>query len=98
MRGNDVDLAMARAVAARKDFVSATSQLAAREIFSQFTEVGLMRCRHARQTCKVGAYFRFQRVPPALSSSWMPRASRSSRMRSAAAKSSRRRDRLTRLD
>ena len=80
MRGNDVDLAMARAVAARKDCVPATSQLAAREIFSPFTQVGLMRCRHARRACKVGAYFRFQRVPAALSSSWMPRASRSSRM------------------
>ena len=80
MRGNDADLAMARAVAARKDCVPATSQLTAREIFSQFTEVGLMRCRHAQQACKVRAYFRFQRVPAAPSSSWMPRASRSSRM------------------
>ena len=36
-------------------------------------------------------YFRFQRVPPAQSSSSTPRAARSSRMRSAAAKSRRRR-------
>ena len=57
MRGDNVDLAMARAVAARKDCVPATSQLTARGVFSQRTKVGLMRCRHVRQGVQSGGLF-----------------------------------------
>ncbi len=82
--GDDVDFSQAGPVAPRKNDVPTVYQRLAREVFSKDSERLPAICGHAHgreqapfPRFSARRYFRFQRVPVGLSSSTMPRASRS---------------------